>query len=505
LNQTGNTGSVIRHRSGVRIACILISTALLAWRPAEVFAQLNDTYYFTRAELEEDVHDLVDVILESHTDPYGFCTKEEFDATVERTLSELPDSANVAGFAVYVADILNVMRDSHTCLDYSELISYQLANGGNLLPVHLISSEEGVFVELDRDSILPKGSRLVSINGHNADSLWQIAYRYACIEGNAETGRRRVADVIFPVLLGLHVQLDRKAIVDVIPAGKTDIYRHTFRTYDEKRWRARQRVISRSEKEPVRLEYPEAGIAHLRVETFAPDKSGRYQRLIRKAFTDIGKSAPEHLILDIRDNGGGSSAWVEYLYSFLDPAGYNTPHNIIGRNSDLSQSRNHYMRRRWNRFIIGLLYRSNEDVQGMLSIFRAPYGRNDTIFFEEPFVQRKQLVYRGKCHLLMNGLTASAGVDFSNQFLRKKRGLAFGESCFGPSTGTWGNPAHYHLTNTRIPVYIATIRYNYDRSFRYESKPLQPDYTIPVNPNSLAQDEDYPLNFVIDHIRRQSR
>jgi hypothetical protein len=75
---------------------------------------------------------------------------------------------------------------------------------------------------------------------------------------------------------------------------------------------------------------------------------------------------------------------------------------------------------------------------------------------------------------LINGLTASAGVDFTNAFLSKSRGLIIGEACMGPQTGTFGNPAQYRLPNSHLSFYIATIRYNYDQSFVVDRNPIQP-------------------------------
>jgi len=468
-----------------------------------VFGQFSDSHYFSREELEEDLQDLVDRILDSHTDPFAFTPKEQFYETVSATLAGLPDSATVAGFLPFVADVLNVLRDSHTCLDYGALLSYQFAKKGLLMPLRIISSEDGLFVRKDRTDVLPEGARLLSINGHSADSLWQLVSRYACIEGEAHLGRRRVTDAVFSIMTGFHVALNEKFLVDVMPVDSPDIYRYTYRPLDEKRWKAMRKQIDKEEGvEPVGLDFPESGIAHLKVETFAPDRSGRYGKTLRKSFQEINRKETETLIIDLRDNGGGSSTWVEYLYSFIDAKGYNTPHNIIGRNSELSQSRYRGLNNRFTRLILQAFRGRDENIRGMLSVYDSPYGVNDTIYFSQPYVQRQKHVFTGKVCLLINGLTASASVDFSNHFRRENRGLTFGEACFGPTTGTWGNPARHNLPNTDLPVFIATIRYNYDPSFRYETLPIQPDVFIPVNPAAIARGDDYPLQFLLDYLSK---
>src|SRR5262249_1036729 len=154
-------------------------------------------------------------------------------------------------------------------------------------------------------------------------------------------------------------------------------------------------------------------------------------------------------------------------YSYIDTNGYNTPDNIIGRNSRLAKERAGKMNTGFARWIIRTFYKKNEDVQSYLQLLALPEGEMDTMYFSEPVVQKRSKVYTGDCYLLIDGLTASASVDFTNAFRQRKRGVIVGEPCLGPVTGTWGNPVTYTLLHSGVKVSIATIRYNYDRSFHY--------------------------------------
>lgn len=492
----------VKRNPGLHVLVIAFCLSLL---PEMLNAQFSDTRYFKRNEMAGDLDDLRETILSSHTDPFGFCTRDSFFQAFEYAISSLPDSCVVGTFAQIVAQAMGVMRDSHSCLDYAALLDYQLDAGGFIIPVQVVSDERGVFIEKDRDKILPQGSQLLSINGHSADSLWKIAWNIACVEGDAVTGRRRVADALFPIITGLSIPLGAKATIDVRPFGSIDIYRHTYRTYDARRWKNRQRALARSEEEDiVRLAWPDDDIAVLTVETFAPYQPGKYEKEIRRGFREVLRRNTGTLVIDLRDNGGGSSAWVEYLYSFIDPEGCNTPSNIIGKNSMLARNRARNLQGSFNRLLLRLLYPHNEDIQGFLSVFNSEDGINDTIFFRQPLIQKPSHIFSGPCYLLINGMTASASVDFSNHFRQKNRGKIIGEPCFGPVTGTWGNPAHYELPSTGLYVNISTIRYNYDNSFRYSPEPIAPDYVIPVNPRRLSEGGDAYIDYVIEQVHPSS-
>jgi C-terminal processing protease CtpA/Prc len=105
--------------------------------------------------------------------------------------------------------------------------------------------------------------------------------------------------------------------------------------------------------------------------------------------------------------------------------------------------------------------------------------------------------------VLINGLTASASVDFTNAFKQRNRGAIVGQQCLGPVTGTWGNPALYVLPKTGLRVSIATIRYNYDDTFRYERNAIMPDHWVDCTPQDLNRMTDSQLEFVINLLKKK--
>jgi C-terminal processing protease CtpA/Prc len=103
----------------------------------------------------------------------------------------------------------------------------------------------------------------------------------------------------------------------------------------------------------------------------------------------------------------------------------------------------------------------------------------------------------------MNGLTASAAVDFTSAFKKRKRGVLVGRQCLGPITGTWGNPASFTLPKTGLRVSISTIRYNYDNTFRYERAGILPDHYVERSAQDVHADRDSPVDFVINLIKKR--
>jgi C-terminal processing protease CtpA/Prc len=152
--------------------------------------------------------------------------------------------------------------------------------------------------------------------------------------------------------------------------------------------------------------------------------------------------------------------------------------------------------------IMALFYSRDEDVQSFRHIAQLPLGAVDTVYFMNPVKQPNHSVFKGFGYVLINGLTASAAVDFTSAFKKRSRGALVGQQCLGPITGTWGNPASYALPRTGLRVSIATIRYNYDDTFRYDRQAIMPDYWVERSANDIYMDRDTPVEFVINLITK---
>lgn len=462
--------------------------------------------------LISELDSLKQTIVESHPDPYAFCGKEAFDRVFEDSKLEIDTAMSVRDFTVIAARCLGVMQDSHSSLDYGQLTELQFGKEGYVMPMALQRVQSSapersydLVAERDWQNELPKGARVLSINGNDIDSLYALSLAYSCIEGSAESAKSAVAAAILPVVSGLHFPSDSINTIEVIPFNSDSVVTIELKGYKEKEYKRIRKARGKMKiNEWINVSYDdERSLAVLKVATFAPPNSRHFKKTVHKAFRDIHKNDIENVVIDLRNNGGGSSGWVEYLYSFLDDEGYNTPSNVIGKNSEIAMDRAHRFNHGFAKFIIKVFLKNDEDVQSFQHFAQMPWGDVDTLYFHDRTRQKRSLVFEGRSFLLINGLTASAGVDFTNAFRSHQRGTIVGESCLGPVTGTWGNPAHYTLPYTKLRVTVATIRYNYDNSFAYERNPIEPDHHVSTTAEDLFNGRDAQLEFVKELIDKK--
>lgn len=486
-----------------------IVAIVLGIMPMRVFLQFAPDSIFDRDLLVEDFEDLVKTIQESHPDPYAFCGKENFYLAEQRALSEIHDSLSLAEFTKVVSRFLNVMQDSHTSLDYGYLQDIQFNDNGYYLPLSVRKIGGGtdfdqIVVGGEWTQGLPKGSTIISINNIPIEDIYEEALNYACIEGNSTIAQSSVAVALIPIVCGLEHSYNRYNTICFIPPGSNEMKVAKVDGIQRKAYGEIRRAKEKAKPSWMpELQFDEdLSLAILKVPTFSPASGRKYARYLKNAFLDINQKNINNLVIDIRGNGGGSSAWVEFLYSFMDTAGYNTPDNVIGRNSELAMDRNPFFHSGFVQLMVKLFFKHDEDVISYQRISELPMGAVDTVYFNDPTKQKQDYIFKGRSFLLINGLTASAGVDFTHAFKARRRGEIIGEQCLGPVTGTWGNPAAYTMPNTGVRMTIATIRYNYDRTFRYEDAAIEPDHHVANRQEDLQLEIDTQLEFTKSLIQK---
>jgi C-terminal processing protease CtpA/Prc len=463
---------------------------------------------FYRSDLIADLESFKQELLKSHPNPFEFCEESYFNKVYEASTYAIDERTSLAEYSLIVANLLNTLRDSHTAIDYGQLQDLQMAYGGYFLPIGLervVDSWLRLLVKRDWEKKITPGSELLAVNGIDRELLFKHAMSYACIEGDADEAKKAVATSILMICAGLKNPFKAQNSVRVVDFNSGDTIDVELKGYARKEfYRERYKREMEEHPYPVMLDIDdEHNLAILKISTFAPAGSGKFKKRIRECFNQVQEGNYGNLVIDLRNNGGGSSAMVEYLYSFLDTAGYNTPSNVIGRNSALASSRSRLMYSTLGDIITFLFFARNEDVQSFRHFAQLPMGGIDTVYFKMPTRQVTDQVYKGNCFVLINGLTASAAVDFTNAFKQRRRGVIVGQQCLGPVTGTWGNPAAYTLEKTGLRVSIATIRYNYDNTFQYERNAIMPDHWVDCTAEHLNNQTDSQIDFVIKLLKKK--
>ena len=422
-----------------------------------------------------------------------------FRIACDKKKSAITDSITVHALAFELAELMAGCNDAHFSLDWMYL-NRKFPRGNGFFPYRYIATRNNsalrlVITEYSRGSEID-GAEWLELNGVQVADLIQWAAKYVSVEEGADTVRDYIAACWLPWLLAQSDHLKKSNEWSLRSNDNGNVTRAQWPAIEAKELEARMRNrVSKSDKSG--MSYSIHGEkAVLKISTFAPKNTLRSLRKLDRFFRVVNRKHTTSILLDLRDNGGGNSAFVEYLYSFLDTAGVSAPQAIIQRSSEWAKRR--LLPWTSQRSLLSLL-EQDEDARAALRLLSLPDGTCDTVYLHERIHQRENRVYNGECFVAVNGQTASAAAHFAALMQRNGKGRILGQPCNANTTDSGGNAIRLTLRASGIRIIVPMIRYinfEVDNSVR---KPLLPDIEIWPDHHDISQRDDAIINWFLQH------
>ncbi|MEO0404078.1 MAG: S41 family peptidase, partial [Bacteroidota bacterium] len=397
-----------------------------------------------------------------------------------------------------VATVLRTLQDSHSSLNLGALLRPYIADDGKVMQFRIFSPDSSThLIKSDVLNLIPKGSKVISVNGQPFQSVYDHALRHALQEGNSPEGILAISDALAVPMTGVSIELKNgNEIVYLDPEGKQASVNYPAKTSkDWKKWRKQNKDLW-PKKERYELSYPHDSVAVMRISTFGAPKGGEYYKFIHKSFKELTKENIPNLIIDLRHNTGGKGHRMERLFSHVNEDTLRLPSSIIAKQSPTARKLHAKSFKGINKFVLTKLRKKNEDAVNYVRLVTLEDGQTDTLYYMDDYNFPKHR-YKGNVVLLIDGLSGSASVVFASGFRQTSRGKIYGQPCLGPIEGTWGNPSRVALDSTGVQVVLSTIRFNANNTFKSDPTPIQPDVLFVPDQNSLAKEEDALIEMVL--------
>ena len=148
-------------------------------------------------EYQEDLDTLKKWVEEVHPWPFSRCTEDEWDSTFVSVGSSLDSGLSSFGFSKKVGEILGVLKDSHTTINFEHFQDITRKSNG-VLKIRFKYLNGKFYVFKDSNNIVPIGSEVSQINNTPIEDYFNSALTYAPMEGNSYTSKVRIAELLIP-------------------------------------------------------------------------------------------------------------------------------------------------------------------------------------------------------------------------------------------------------------------------------------------------------------------
>ncbi|MEL6535846.1 MAG: S41 family peptidase [Bacteroidota bacterium] len=455
---------------------------------------LSITHSFAQAKIPKDqlVQDLA--VLKQNLETYHaglhtYTSPAELDAWFVNTQAQLPDSLTSYEFFRIIGQLNSVLANGHT---------YLHINPAQREP-HLKIPAFGIYkyqtsYYFKSSTLSPYqslvGSEIVAIDGQPIGEIFQSLLAYRTRDGQNETMPSEELQHYFALTYGL-VYGSRETILLSYKDSSGQIKELSMET-----------VPAEGNVEPSAAEllYDEGGIHFerhdtvgvLTVETFsqeALEKVGYLSRL-QSIFREIKEAGVRHLIVDVRNNGGGNTPMVEALLSYL----YDQPFVFY---KGVYQAH-----KQWDTSIIPEVAEYPKISFGWAYLKKDPSGLYRILFTDGiKQIKPKPDVYTGPLYILGNGNSLSSSGEFAS-FIRHYREATFiGEEVGGNQVqNTSGQDLIIQLPHSKLLAKIPFVLWKMNVDTENNGHGVQPDYWIRNTIQQELNQEDAVMKFTLDYI-----
>ncbi|MEN0047603.1 MAG: S41 family peptidase [Bacteroidota bacterium] len=471
-----------------------------------LYAQKNNVQPYDKLiaskELKEDLALLKYNLEAIHAGLYEYTPKEKLDQAFIEIEKELTEPMTAMDFNRKLCTLHSLIGNGHTNFEFAS--SYIEATQSELprfpFAVYMDNRELYITRNYAKNEAIQVRWKLKSINGEKAMALFDefvslktrdgynlsgpetyvgksFSYHYALFRGTPEE---------FELVLEDEQGKERNYAIEAL---KLD----TIRKYREERYgKPKPSSIFAQELPGLKLEIQDK-IATINIYTFSEDyikKHGeKSKKWFQDAFEKIVAAGVEHLIIDMRDNGGGGPATSVALMSHLleEPFTFYKELSTITRKIPNPE-----------------LYKSNVRLLNLIAPLRVKKQDNGTYAFKtlgsKPY-QPAAPIYKGKIYVLVNGVSFSQTGETA-AFLKSETDAIFiGEEVGGNAyQNTSGEMLQLELPNSKNIAQIPIVLWEMNVKFENTGHGVKPDHLVRASLDEFLEEKDVVMEFTLDLI-----
>ncbi|GGG58545.1 S41 family peptidase [Epilithonimonas arachidiradicis] len=393
------------------------------------FAQ-TQTFQFTNAKFSaETVKNTIDDVQKElsakHPGFYRYTKKAEFDIYIDSVKSTIKDSMTMFESFQKLKPIVAKINCLHTGIALPKSFSDQLNMQPDLFPFQLFFSENKAFVvhNFSNNRDIVQGDEIKEINGKSIPEITKLLFQLIPSDGYNQTLKWRALNLQFPTWYRI---IDPNTNFTIIVNRN-----NASKSYSIPGARFKDLAGNGFLEEPIRpkqLEFHmEDNVAILTIHSFGQTdiKNAKqdFRKFIDETFDDLKTKNVQNLIIDLRDNTGGSDPNAAYFASYF----FDQPFRYWDR-IEVTET----VAKEIKGVSLTLFYRKPVEKNGVWLWQKAKHN-HEFDFYEIQKPAKNN--YKGNVYALINGFCMSSCADVAAILSYNKKAIFIGQETGGGYQG----------------------------------------------------------------------
>jgi hypothetical protein len=456
-------------------------------------------------DAKSEIRLLHEILQANHPSLYWYTTKDSVDRSFENAISNIKDSVSEWQLKKTIAGIISTIRCGHTSVRYSKRFTQLLSlNTEPQFPLSIKTWNDTMVIignRFSRDTVLKRGTLITSVNGMRNRQLLDSMFSILSTDGYADNFKSQLISFnfassyrnTFPITKNFNITyLDSAGNERSVVYPAFQIKRDTTRrivvrpqrpeTITRKQFKELQLLSKRS------LTIDSNNTAVMRLNTFS---NARLRIFFHDSFKELKKKNIGNLIIDLRENGGGSIGASAVLSRYIRSSKFKLADTVAA----ISRSF-HYGEYIRPSFIYWLSMhftaRKHKD------------GRYHFGYLERhAYKPKKNNHFDGNVYVIQGGYTFSASTMFVDVVKDEKKVLITGEETGG---GSYGNSAVHlpviTLPKSKIRITLPLYRLVFDHNKPKTGHGIFPELYIPPSVKAIREGYDVKLRTISELIKQ---
>lgn len=473
-------------------------------------------------KLKEDVDFAYSKLKETHPQLYWYISKENLDHKFDSLKQTINEPLTPLQFYFKLQPVIAEIREGHLSLRIpskritKKEIKTLEGKKGMFSRFGYYVKGDRLFIIENKDSIqnIEPGTEILAIDGIPVSEYIKRYRKLISSDGfNTTFQPYYLKDVFFNYYVAEKGYEDH-ATLEAIYNGEKMTYQLTRESKSENDLKQDKENKKRTQEKKVndyiafnnsynrnfKFLDKDSSVAYIKVKSFSSDYSARFYR---ETFKKIKNTKSSYLIIDIRNNYGGSLEEINNLYSYLSPEPYTLikPSQVVSKSSPLKT--NYFRKSNPFQYILRTLTYPTFLFAQTFSTYKKDgkyYYKNRSDKKSKP----KEDVFKGKVFVLINGGSFSASSIITAKLKNDKRVVLVGEETGGANDGTVAGFYSYQtLPNSKIDLPIGVLLVQPNITFTNTKKGVLPDVTIVETMQDIIDKKDPEMDWVMKEIAKE--
>ena len=484
------------------ILCGPISFAVLILLSscASSLKSINPNKKFSPEELREDYTLLRKMLEDVHPSLYWYTPKDSIDYYFDEGYRRIQDSMTEPRFRTLLSYVLAKINCGHTTSRYSHEYNrfLEIARLKTFpLSVKIWQDSMVVTANLNRkDSILRRGTPILSINGRRQQDIVDSMSKFISSDGHNDVAKhqqlsnRGTFAGWYRNIYGLSDKftieyLDTNGIVGTTvipvydPLKDTLAFRRTApMKLSKKEIRKQRQFLTRNLQVDTAM-----NTGFMTLASFS--RGNKLGSFFKRSFKLLEKRKIEHLVIDVRGNGGGDASLSTLLTRYIADESFKIADSLYATRRSTNYGK--YIDKQFL-YWLAMQFVTNRHADG-----KYHFG-----YFERHYFKPKRKYhYRGKVYILTGGNSFSATTLFASALKGQKNVLIVGEETGGAAYGNtaWMIP-DARLPNTKMGFRLPKFRLVMAKHGEKNGRGVQPDVFAGPSVKAIREGVDYKIEKV---------